>query len=169
MKDADGRAWHTLFWENKKTAEPAACFYMEHDAEPAANDPHYVAAKDRAYAEYRMHAEESLGEGLLWSLRIGVAIASIISIALSLVCCVVLFGALDWFLPFRIWFCIIIGLVAGITIGTWTECVATRRSSSSPPYPELDGDGVSLSHHLTATHRSPCIRSVGTAQRSTRP
>ena len=139
MKDADGRPWNTLFWENKKANEPAACFYMEHDAECAPNDPYYVAAKDRAYAEYRMHAEESLGEGLLWSLRIGVAIAAIISIILSLACCIVLFGALDWFLPFRIWFCIIIGLVAGITIGTWTEYVALRFAqpllllSSLPP------------------------------------
>ena len=150
MKNETGKSFTVKFWADETTGTP---FYAAADAQPAQNDKVFLAAKNRAYGEYKMHAEESLGEGLLWSLRIGVAVASVISICLSLVCCILLFGALDWFLAFRIWFCIIIGLVAGITIGTWTEyCTAfyspvisiSKQGLMSPATVIIQGLGVGM-------------------------
>ena len=153
MKNGDGKEVKTVFWGNKIKDEAGEPHYMDADAHPPPKDKYFIAAKDRAYSEYRMIAEEVLGEGLLWSLRIGVAVASVISILLSLACCIVLFGSLDWFLPFRIWFCIIIGLLAGITIGTWTEyCTAfytpvisiSKQGLMSPATVIIQGLGVGM-------------------------
>jgi Na+/H+-translocating membrane pyrophosphatase len=164
MMDATGNKHTNIeFWADAVPGSDQP-FYMSGKAQPAQNDEVFIAARDRAYHEYQMVAEESLGEGLLWSLRIGVAIASVLSIACSLGCCIVLFGALDWFLPFRIWFCIIVGLVAGISIGTWTEyCTAfndpvisiAKQGLMSPATVIIQGLGVGMISCVV-----PCIAIV---------
>jgi Na+/H+-translocating membrane pyrophosphatase len=163
MKDAASKKHRTLFWEDKNPQEPDL-FYQSAQAQPAPNDPRFIAAKDRAYGEYKMLTEELLGEQLLWSLRIGVAIAATISLLLSLGCCIVLFGGLDWFLAFRVWFCIVIGLLAGIIIGSWTEyCTAfyspvisiSKQGLMSPATVIIQGLGVGMISCVV-----PCITIV---------
>jgi Na+/H+-translocating membrane pyrophosphatase len=149
------------FWGDEVKGFP---FYMPRMSNPEPNDERFVAARDRAYGEYKMDREELLGEYLLWSLRAGVGIASVISMTLSLVCCIVLFGSLDWFLPFRLWFCILAGLVAGLAIGGWTEyCTAfyppvksiSKQGLMSPATVIIQGLGVGMISCVV-----PCIAIV---------
>jgi Na+/H+-translocating membrane pyrophosphatase len=151
MKDTMGvKHVHLAFWLDETPDVP---FYMPMNSNPEPNDEAFISARDRAYNEYKMIMEENLGEVLLWSLRAGIAIASVISMALSLACCIILFGELDWLLPFRLWFCILAGLAAGIIIGGWTEyCTAfyapvksiSKQGLVSPATVIIQGLGVGM-------------------------
>merc|ERR1719208_590422 len=80
--------------------------------------PFYIAA-----ADYKDLPEDErkteMQENLLWTIRYSIFGTAFFSSAASLVICGVLF---DWEdLAFELWGCTLIGLIAGITIGVWTE------------------------------------------------
>merc|ERR1712151_908656 len=60
-------------------------------------------------------------EKLLWKTRIGVIVAAVLSLIFSFIVCMVLFAGSEGMFEFRFWACMLIGLIAGIFIGVFTE------------------------------------------------
>jgi H(+)-translocating pyrophosphatase len=96
--------------------------------------------------------KEELQESLLGSIRRGIMVASALSLVTSLVSCGILLG---WGAPaMRIWGCVAIGLVAGVTIGTATEYATSfsyfptqsiaRKSLTGPATVVIQGLGVGM-------------------------
>merc|ERR1712151_836576 len=83
----------------------------EHDAAPT---------HEMTTAEKNEHDVEQL-EKLLWKTRIGVIVAAVLSLVFSFIVCVVLFSGTEGSFEYRFFFCMLIGLIAGIFIGVFTE------------------------------------------------
>jgi len=60
-------------------------------------------------------------EKLLWKTRIGVIVAAVLSLIFSFIVCMVLFSGSEGMFEFRFWACMLVGLIAGIFIGLFTE------------------------------------------------
>merc|ERR1711871_1637127 len=98
-------------------------------------------------------AEIAALERLLWIIRLGIAVACVASVLFSLAICIFLFYD-DLTAAFELWGCIIIGLVAGQTIGTFTEyCTSytysptkniAKKSETGPATVIIEGLGVGM-------------------------
>lgn len=78
--------------------------------------PTHEMSKD----EKNKHDIEQL-EKLLWKTRIGVIVAAVLSLVFSFIVCMVLFAGSEGMFEFRFFACMLVGLIAGIFIGVFTE------------------------------------------------
>lgn len=76
---------------------------------------------NNAAHEEGQDAEIEQLEKLLWKTRIGVIVAAVLSLAFSFIVCCLLFWGSEGYFEFKFFFCMVVGLIAGIFIGTFTE------------------------------------------------
>ena len=115
-------------------------------------DPASLSPEQRAAVEARDELEQL--EALLARTREGIALAAFLSLAMSLVCTFVLFYGSTGHYEWRMWGCMIIGLLAGIFIGEFTEyCTSysylptvsiAQASETGPATVIIQGIGVGM-------------------------